>query len=350
MWGQFEPIGAPGYQIFHVCRLQLSWVVIIFSPILLDLKKGLSISRRAFVSGCLAAAAGTWVLQSDRFSARLIRGSVGDFTRDVITPIKPTPKLWNPNGITATWIGHATVLVNFYGTTILTDPVLFDRVGVDLGVAVAGRKRLVGAALQPEEFPKIDLILLSHAHMDHLDTRSLEVLDRSAQVVTAAETQDLVHECGYSRVTPLRWNQKTSIKSSSGQLEVEAFEVKHWGARWGSDTQRGYNGYVLRKDGREILFGGDTAYSGTFKNLKGRPALAVMPIGSYGSKSGNHCTPEEAVLMANECRAEYVMPIHHRTFPIGREPIHEPLERFEQAIEKERIAIREAGETWVLPV
>jgi L-ascorbate metabolism protein UlaG (beta-lactamase superfamily) len=125
--------------------------------------------------------------------------------------------------------------------------------------------------------------------------------------------------------------------------------VKHWGARWKTDSYRGYNGYVIRKDGKEFLFGGDTAYSKTFKDLSVKPDLAIMPIGSYGSKSGNHCTPEEAILMANECRANYVLPIHHKTFPIGKEALEEPLQRFERGIEQERIALRAVGETWELP-
>ena len=331
--------------------LQPPFCVVVFSLSFLDriLKKGTTISRRAFVGGFLAATAGAWVLESDRFSARLIRGAVGDFTRDLAKPAKPTPELWNPNGITACWIGHATVLVNFYGTTILTDPVLFDRVGVDLGLTVVGRKRLIAPALNAQEMPKVDIVLLSHAHMDHLDTRTLEVLNKDAQVVTASATDDLVRECGYAKVSALGWGEKTTLCTSSGKVEMEAFEVKHWGARWGSDSYRGYNGYLIRKDGQEILFGGDTAYSSSFRNLKAKPRLAIMPIGSYGSKSGNHCTPEEAILMANEANAEYVLPIHHNTFPIGREPLQEPLQRFEASLEKERIALRHVGDTWSLP-
>jgi L-ascorbate metabolism protein UlaG (beta-lactamase superfamily) len=295
------------------------------------------------------AAAGAWICDSDAFSARLVRGVFTDSTRDVIVPLRPTPEQWNPNSITATWIGHATVLVNFYGTTILTDPVFFDRVGADIGFGTIGRKRLIAPALSVKELPPIDLVLLSHAHMDHLDMPSLHALPKRSAVVTAKKTEDIVAECRFREVTPLGWGQSTRVKTSGGELEVAAFEVKHWGARWRTDSYRGYNGYILKKDGKEVLFGGDTAYSPTFKGLATKPELAIMPIGSYGSKSGNHCTPEESIQMSNECRAKYVLPIHHKTFPIGREPLEEPMERFQTGIEAERIALKEVGETWQMP-
>lgn len=295
------------------------------------------------------ATASAWICDSDAFSARLVRGAFQDATRTLEVPERPCPNKWNPNTLTATWIGHATVLVNFYGTTILTDPVFFEKVGVDLGFGTIGRKRLIAPALKIEQLPPIDLVLLSHAHMDHFDMPSLDRLPKGSAVVTAAETGDLLSSTGFKSVSPLRWNETTQVATAAGDLQVTAFEVKHWGARWKTDSYRGYNGYILRKEGKEFLFGGDTAYSKTFKGLSTRPELAIMPIGSYGSKSGNHCTPEEAIQMANECKAKYVLPIHHKTFPIGREPLEEPMERFEAGIERERIALRGVGETWELP-
>jgi L-ascorbate metabolism protein UlaG (beta-lactamase superfamily) len=74
-----------------------------------------------------------------------------------------------------------------------------------------------------------------------------------------------------------------------------------------------------------------------------------MPIGSYGSGTGNHCTPEQTARMVNEMGADHVVPIHHSTFPIGREPLAEPLERFEQALSADRIALRLPGGSWRLP-
>jgi L-ascorbate metabolism protein UlaG (beta-lactamase superfamily) len=83
----------------------------------------------------------------------------------------PSPSTWTDNAITLAWLGHATVLINFYGVRILTDPVLFRRIGVNLGVGSFGPLRQIACALSPKSLPDIDLVLVSHAHFDHLDTR-----------------------------------------------------------------------------------------------------------------------------------------------------------------------------------
>src|SRR6266849_6077288 len=86
-------------------------------------------------------------------------------------PTRPHPKEWPNNRLTAAWIGHSTVLLNFFGITILTDPVLFPRIGIRLPFLTIGPKRLTRPAMEFHELPPIDLVLLSHAHFDHIDTR-----------------------------------------------------------------------------------------------------------------------------------------------------------------------------------
>jgi L-ascorbate metabolism protein UlaG (beta-lactamase superfamily) len=168
-------------------------------------------------------------------------------------------------------------------------------------------------------------------------------------MITAKKTRDLVDPLGFKQVSELAWGEKTVVKTAAGGLEVEAFEVRHWGARWRSDTFRGYNGYLLRKDGKQIMFGGDTALTSSFKELnRGKSALAIMPIGSNGRSPESHCTPEQSALMANEAQGEYFLPIHHSTFPIGKEPLEEPMERLSLVMEKERIAVRKIGQTFEL--
>ena len=133
-------------------------------------------------------------------------------------------------------------------------------------------------------------------------------------------------------------------------MRVEAFEVNHWGARWRSDTYRGYVGYMLKRGGKTIVFGGDTAMTRAFEDLKSEKVdMAIMPIGSYGRDARTHCTPEQAVKMVDGCGANYIVPIHHSTFPIGQEPLREPLTRLEQAISADRIALKSVGDTWRLP-
>ena len=279
----------------------------------------------------------------------MLREVIADSRRRIVLPRhRPHPALWDPKAITAAWLGHSTVLLNFRGLIILTDPVLFRRIGADLRIGTLGPKRLVAPALTVDELPPIDLVLLSHAHMDHLDLPTLRCLPASATVVTARGTVDLLTRTAFTKRLELGWGQKARLSTPHGGVELQAFEVNHWGARWRRDTHRGYNGYVISRHGMRILFGGDTALSPAFGSLRTRTPfdLAIMPIGAYKPWLCSHCTPEQAVRMADEAGAHYLLPIHHQTFPLGRERRSEPLERLEAALEEERLGWREIGQTF----
>jgi len=269
---------------------------------------------------------------------------------------KPEPLKWNDAELTAAWIGHATVLINFFGIKILTDPVLFPRIGIRLPGFTIGPKRLTAPALEFHELPKIDVVLLSHAHFDHFDLRTLHRFDETTCVVTAPNTADLLKWTRLRDVTELRWGEEKSLNTPAGAVTISAFQVKHWGARKQRDTYRGYNGYVMEsrsRGRRRILFGGDTTMTNTFAELSqhGPVDLAIMSIGAYNPWIQSHCTPEQAIEMANAADARFVMPVHHQTFRLSFEPFREPIERFQAALSNtpERIALREIGETFVLP-
>src|SRR5262249_28981875 len=124
--------------------------------------------RRRFLAVGSVGFAGAWAGFSDQLGARMVRGLVAETGRPVLKPkFIPNPASWDTNGITAAWLGHSTVLLNFFGVNILTDPVLFRRAGADTPFGTVGAKRLVAPALAPNQLPAIDLVLLSHAHMDH---------------------------------------------------------------------------------------------------------------------------------------------------------------------------------------
>lgn len=310
------------------------------------------ISRRQFLAlGCAASSGAFWINKSDASPARFLRQHVGNAGRAVPKArFRPKPVSWETNAVTLSWLGHSTVLINFYGLNILTDPVLFPRVGAHFGFGTIGPKRLIAPALTAREIPRLDLVLLSHAHMDHLDIPTLRSIPRPANVVTARATADLLSNGLFPRVSELGWGESTTVKTGQGDVRIQAFEVKHWGARWRRDTYRGYNGYLLEREGRKILFGGDTAFSSTFADLRGRGPfdIAVMPIGAYEPWICSHCTPEQAVSMADAAAARYFVPIHHGTFPLGKEGPVQPLYRLEDALDKERerLALRHVGETF----
>ena len=182
--------------------------------------------------------------------------------------VRPNPAEWSDNRITAAWLGHATVLINFFGIKILTDPVLFPRIGIRLPGLTLGPKRLTASALTVRDLPKIDIVLLSHAHFDHFDMRTLHRFDRSTTVITAWRTSDLLRCKRFRDVSELRWKEIKSVTTFAGKIDIVAFRVKHWGARTRRDTYRGYNGYVLERNNRRIIFSCDTALSDSFAELR----------------------------------------------------------------------------------
>jgi L-ascorbate metabolism protein UlaG (beta-lactamase superfamily) len=266
---------------------------------------------------------------------------------------KPEPLKWNDAQVTAAWIGHATVLINFFGIKILTDPVLFPRIGIRLPGLTIGPKRLTAPALEFRELPKIDIVLLSHAHFDHFDLRTLRRFDKNTRVITAPNTADLLRWTRLRDITELRWGEQKYLNSAAGAITISAFQVKHWGARTQRDIHRGYNGYLIERNDRRILFGGDTAMTDSFPKLRnyGKMDLAIMSIGAYNPWIHSHCTPEQAVAMATAAGAQFIMPVHHQTFRLSFEHLREPIERFQVALSEtpERIALREIGETFELP-
>lgn len=265
------------------------------------------------------------------------------------SPFIPRAADWSGEGLHAAWIGHSTVLIRVAGMNILTDPVFSERIGIKVGPFTLGVKRLVHPSLEARELPVPDLILLSHAHMDHLDRPSLRKLENlKTSVITAASTSDLLRVKRYQAVHELRWGESRRV----GPANVRAFEVKHWGARTRTDTHRGYNGYLIEAGGYRIIFGGDTAYTDLFRQVRTSKAvdLAIMPIGAYNPWIHAHCNPEQALAMANHTAAEFVLPVHHRTFKLSDEPYDEPIERLLLASGSadDRIPIREIGQEFHL--
>lgn len=291
-------------------------------------------------------------------TAKFLRRAAPAFLREISkeykresqpAPMQPKPLLWPDTGLHAAWIGHTTVLLKLDGFTILTDPVFSTRVGLNFGPFTVGIKRLVDVPAEIKDLPRIDLVLLSHAHMDHFDLPSLRQLEHpSTHVVTADKTSDLLRVKRYGSVNELRWNASVQ----TGAAKVTAFEVAHWGARMRSDVYRGYNGYVVEVGRHRILFGGDTAYTQSFRRIRSsKPIdLAIMPIGAYDPWIRVHCNPEEAWTMANDAGAEYILPVHHQTFQLSREPRTEPIERIVRAAgaQPERVCLHHIGEEFHL--
>jgi L-ascorbate metabolism protein UlaG (beta-lactamase superfamily) len=271
-------------------------------------------------------------------------------------PFLPEPETWSNNTITATWIGLSTILVNFFGTWIITDPVYSTRIGLEvLNLHTFGLKRITYPALPFSKLPKIDLILLSHVHMDHCDLPTLQSFHPTTPVIMAKNTSDVLDELSFLHVHELDWGERMHVRS----IEIEALHVKHFGWRfpWESDRSRGsmdgrsFNAYLLTKNGKSIVFGGDMSYHEYFRPVGKRNldvVLAMMPIGAYDPWIRNHCNPEQAVEMAGHLGAKHILPMHWGTFLQSDEPEQEPIERFQAALKHrpEAIALTACGQTW----
>ena len=267
---------------------------------------------------------------------------------------RPDPRTWGDDAITGSCLGHSTVLMNFLRVRVLTDPVFSTRVGPGISPLVLGPKRYVQPALRPKDFAAPDAILLSHAHFDHFDISSLRKFPRDTPIVTARDTGDILRCWRFKNIHEVDWGQTVKLTTRGGELSVTGIEVAHWGARMMRDDHRGYNGYVLERSGASVCFAGDTAFTPAFAKLNnpGRPLdLMLMPIGAYDPWIRAHCSPEQAVAMANDAGARYIVPIHHETFKRSAEPMGEPAARVRAALaaEPERLLAVSVGETFRVP-
>lgn len=248
-----------------------------------------------------------------------------------------------------TFIGHSSFLLQVGGRTLLVDPVFTTR------LIFLRRQRQPG--LDWRELPAIDVVLLTHAHMDHLNVlslrrtirRTMKLTGRAPEVVVPRGVEDLVKRLGFAAVHTLEWWGECTVAG----LRVTMTPAKHWGARMFSDTHRGYGGYVVEGGGTSVYHSGDTAYFGGFREIGVRlaPRVALLPIGAYypDSYRAVHTSPEEALRGFIETAAEVMVPMHFGTFRLGREPMEEPPVRLMEEARRlgveAKVRVLEEGET-----
>ena len=235
--------------------------------------------------------------------------------------------------LAACWLGHATCLLSVGGRTVLTDPVFSHRIGVNLGPMTIGKPRLMPIPLHADAMPPIDLILISHAHFDHLDRPTLKALASPATaVVTARGTRRLIPK-GFANVVEMDWEESRTFHG----LRVQTHRPTHWGARVAVDRRRRFNAYSVHTssdDGPDVFYAGDTALTTAFDGI-GPFDLAIFGIGAYDPWIHAHATPEQVWTMFRALPAAALLPVHHSTFELSDEPITEPLERLHAAAEND---------------
>lgn len=233
---------------------------------------------------------------------------------------KTVPDLSVANGLRATWVGHATVLVQAPGLNLLTDPVWSKRVGPWSWV---GSKRLSAPAVEFEDLPRIDAVLVSHDHYDHCDMPTLERLakERSRLGIAPLGTANLLEKAGFEKVVALDWWESATLPSGDTVTLVPAY---HHGLRWPWDRNtRLWGGFVIKTRDGSVYFAGDTGDQLDFDEIARRSGpidLALMPVGAYLPRwfmRPQHIGPSEALSAVKRLGARTTMAIHWGTFRLA---------------------------------
>ncbi len=228
-------------------------------------------------------------------------------------------------------LGHSTFYLNINGTKILTDPFLYP--------FIFAIKRVV-KPLRPDILPKPDYILVSHAHYDHLDLRTLKHIDRDLKLIVPENTYKVVKRLGFKEVIELKHYEKFSDKN----IEVVSLPVQHNKGRNLIHPNTETASYYIQLNNLNLYFGGDTGYFDGFKEYgkQFNIDIAFLPIGGFEPRlllKNLHMNPEEAVRAFIDLKAKYVIPIHFGTFHAIKSFVYKEraLDRFIKELERKKL-------------
>lgn len=241
------------------------------------------------------------------------------------SPLRVQTQSALPEGEYALWLGHASVWCRLGNSTVAIDPVLGD---------IPMYRRHTPLPL-PKEALQADILLLTHAHYDHYDRRSVEFLLRQnpQMIIVAPEGfwRYLKGRIPRERCFELHWWESVMI----GGLFITLVPAKHWSKRTLWDTNKAlWGGYVIQHGEHTLYHSGDSAYGDHFKEIAERFEIteAFLPIGAYRPESimkPNHLNPPEAIQAAIDCGTKTLIPIHYGSFKLSDEPLDEPLQWYQ---------------------
>ena len=249
------------------------------------------------------------------------------------------------------WIGHASFLIRLDGVTILTDPIFSERASP---VRFFGPKRLHAPRLTLDDMPPIDMVVISHAHYDHLDMPSLRQLpnkERTLAVVPLGLGRYLA-DAGFTQIREVDWYEEVRHKG----VQLIAYPAVHWANRSPFDVNRTlWMSYAVKGGGQVIYHSGDTEWhdqlfaqiGADMTRRLGACDLALLSVGAYAPRSfmrGAHADPEGAWRIGRAIGCRTMTPMHWGTFVLSLEPVMEPLERF-RAAAGEAARLMRIGET-----
>jgi L-ascorbate metabolism protein UlaG (beta-lactamase superfamily) len=274
-----------------------------------------------------------------------------------VRPSRPPPHVAG-SAMRVTWVGHSTVLIQTQGLNILTDPIWSERASP---FGFLGPRRVSASGIRFGDLPRIDLVLLSHNHYDHLDLATLGMLWRRDRplIVTGLGNDTLLGWRGIA-ARAIDWGQSVPIRAG---VTVKAERVHHWTSRWGADRNRAlWTGFAVSLPaGGNLFFAGDTG-GGDWRwpaeaARDGPYRLALIPIGAFEPPEimhENHIGPAEAVRVFEMLGAARALAIHWGTFQLSYEAIDTPPRLLAAAlhqggIDPSRFRALRAGGSWDVP-
>jgi L-ascorbate metabolism protein UlaG (beta-lactamase superfamily) len=246
------------------------------------------------------------------------------FVADV-EPSQP-PRQVDGGALRVTLVNHSTVLVQHNGLNILTDPIWSARAS-PLSHLGPHRRRMPGVRI--EDLPRIDAVLLSHNHYDHLDLPTLHRLarERPAPYIVPVGVGELLRSEGVGPVSELDWGDRHTI----GSATISCAPAVHFSGRGLSDRNKTlWCGYVIDAGHGIIYYAGDTAFGNHFAQIRerfGEPRLSLLPIGAYEPRwfmSPVHMDPEQALAAHEILTSRASVAIHHGTFQLADDGIDKP--------------------------
>ena len=270
------------------------------------------------------------------------------FVSDVV-PSKP-PFLVEGDEVRVTLINHATLLLQQEDSHILTDPVWSERASPLTWISPRRRRE---PGVRWEDLPRIDTVLLSHNHYDHLDLATLHRLaDRGqSQFIVPSGVGQLLRSRNIGPVQELDWGESLPLDGAT----IHSVPALHFSARGIFDRNLSlWCGYVIETAGGIVYFAGDTAFGDHFARIRerfGAPRLALLPIGAYEPRwfmSPVHMAPEDAVRAHRILGAKASIAIHHGTFQLTDESIDTPQGRLRECVGNEAFVILRNGQSMTL--